>query len=65
VNDDDVLHARLVINDASLMTTAGRAEIAVWLQHCADQLIADGHNYAARFSATYRTPFTEPKKKRK
>ena len=64
VRDDDVLHARVVLNDAALMTGPGRILIADWLRGQADKLVADGHNYAGRYSATYRTPtFTAAAKK--
>jgi hypothetical protein len=56
VNDDDVLHARVVINDASLLTAAGRETLSAWLRSQADSLEKEGHNYAARYSATYHTP---------
>jgi hypothetical protein len=51
---DEVIPAKVTIHRASHMTEQGRHEIADWLRHCADTLEEEGHNYADRFSASYR-----------
>lgn len=45
--------ALLTIHGAAEMGPEGRVELADWLEHCAETLRKDGHNYSRLFTARY------------